>query len=289
MLTYNLDLEERSTWIRTTPGDFELAQPFWCTEQGDFYAHEGFFTERSEKDSYELFYTFDGRGRLEQDGRAVTLGPGMALLINCRTPQRYLTKPGAERWYHLWAHIDGPGVAAFAETLDVGALRPVTLADPIARRHFGTIATNLGKPGIMASTVVGLAVHNLLAEMVGAAQAVGESALGDEAVRRACALIESAYAKPVTLDDLAKTAQVSKSYLLKLFRQSLGTTPYDYLLRYRITRAKELLAETDYKIGQISALVGFKSESNFSYRFSQMVGQSPRAYRDSCPTPLSKR
>ena len=42
MLTYNLDLEERSTWIRTTPGDFELAQPFWCTEQGDFYAHEGF-------------------------------------------------------------------------------------------------------------------------------------------------------------------------------------------------------------------------------------------------------
>ncbi len=284
MLTYKLDLEERSTWIRTTPGDHELAQPFWATEQGDFYAHADFFTERSEKDSYELFYTLDGEGYLEQNGHAVTLRPGSALLIDCRTPQRYRTKRGQERWYHLWVHIDGPGVAAMAETLGVTSLRPVELAEPIARRHFAAIATNLEKPGIMASTVVGLSIHSLLAEMVGAAQANSESALGDEAVRRACELIESAYAEPVTLDDLARAAKVSKSYLLKLFRQNLGTTPYDHLLRYRITRAKELLAETDYKVGKISELVGFNSESNFSYRFSRMVGQSPRAYRESCPT-----
>ena len=114
MLTYKLDVEERSTWIRTTPGEHELAQPFWATEEGTFYAHREFFTERTEKDSYELFYTFDGEGTLEQNGRTVTLRPGSALLIDCRTPQRYRTRAGAERWYHLWAHIDGPGVAATA-------------------------------------------------------------------------------------------------------------------------------------------------------------------------------
>lgn len=69
---------------------------------------------------------------------------------------------------------------------------------------------------------------------------------------------------------------------MKLFRKNLGTTPYDYLLRYRITHAKELLAMTDLKVSTIAADVGFNSESNFSYRFSQMVGQSPRAYRESC-------
>ena len=67
MLTYKLDVEERSTWIRTTPGEHELAQPFWATEEGAFYAHREFFTERTEKDSYELFYTFDGEGTLEQN------------------------------------------------------------------------------------------------------------------------------------------------------------------------------------------------------------------------------
>ena len=154
MLTYKLDLEERSTWIRTTPGDHELAQPFWATEQGDFYAHADFFTERSEKDSYELFYTLDGEGYLEQNGHAVTLRPGSALLIDCRTPQRYRTKRGQERWYHLWVHIDGSGVAAMAETLDVTSLRPVELAEPIARRHFAAIAKH------RTSATTGRTVHN---------------------------------------------------------------------------------------------------------------------------------
>lgn len=283
MLTYNLDLEPRSTWIRTTPGEHELAQPFYCTEQGEFFAHERFFTARSAKGSYELFYTFEGRGILEQDGKTARLDRGKALLIDCRKPQRYRTDPEAGRWFHLWAHIDGAGTQALAEFLDIEALQPVDLAEAIARRHFSAIAANLERPGRPATVVVGLAVHALLAEMVGAAQIAQETSDGDQAVRRACRLVEEGYAGGITLDDLAAEAHVSKSYLLKLFRRQLGTTPYEYLLRYRITRAKELLAETDQRVSQIAAAVGFNSESNFSYRFSQMVGQSPRSYRESCP------
>lgn len=283
MLSYNLDLEPRSTWIRTTPGEHELAQPFYCTEQGAFYARRGFFTARSSKESYELFYTLDGCGMFEQGGKQAILERGQALLVDSREQQRYHTQPEAGRWHHLWAHINGAGVDALAATLNIAALRPVNLAEPIARRHFATIATNLETPGILSATVVGLAIHNLLAEMVGASQAASETSAGDEAVHRACALIERAYAENLTLDDLAQAAAVSSSYLLKLFRKNLGTTPYEYLLRYRITRAKELLAETDQRVGRIAAAVGFNSESNFSYRFSRMVGQSPRAYRESCP------
>lgn len=283
MLSYNLDLDDRSTWLRTTPGELERAQPFFCTEQGAFYARGGFFTDRTEKDSYELFYTLDGQGVFEQGGRTSTLERGQALLIDCRTPQRYHTDARAGRWHHLWAHVDGSGVDAFARLLGVPALLPVSLAEPIARRHFGAIATNLEHPGMLAATTVGLAIHSLLAEMVGSAEAARETPAGEAAVRRACALIQTVYAEDLSLGDMAKAAQVSPSYLLKLFRKHLGTTPYDYLLRHRITCAKELLAETDERVGAIARAVGFSSESNFSYRFTQMVGQSPRAYRASCP------
>jgi AraC-like DNA-binding protein len=54
-------------------------------------------------------------------------------------------------------------------------------------------------------------------------------------------------------------------------------------LRYRISRAKELLAETTLTSAVIAERVGFTSESNFSYRFKQMVGQGPRAYCQSTP------
>ncbi len=286
MLLYNLDIDERSTWLRTTPGEHELAQPFFCTEQGEFFARSGFFTERSDKDSYELFYTFDGCGVLEQGGKRTVLHRGSALLIDCRTPQRYRTAQSSSRWHHLWAHVDGPGVDEFAKMLDVSALKPTYLAEPIVRKHMAAIAANLELPGMLPTTVIGLSIHSLLAEMVGSAQTTEESAAGDEAVRRACALIESAYTEKISLDDIAAGANVSKSYLLKLFRKHMGTTPYEYLLRYRITRAKELLAETTDKVGSIALAVGFNSESNFSYRFSKMTGQSPRAYRESCPKPV---
>ena len=85
------------------------------------------------------------------------------------------------------------------------------------------------------------------------------------------------------LDDLADISTVSPSHLIRLFKRQMGTTPHDYLMRYRITRAKELLAETALTSATIARQVGFSSESNFSYRFSKVVGQSPREYRQSTP------
>ena len=57
MLTYNMDVEERSTWLRATPGAAALAQPFYCTEAGNFYGRAHFATARTDKDSFLLFYT----------------------------------------------------------------------------------------------------------------------------------------------------------------------------------------------------------------------------------------
>lgn len=85
------------------------------------------------------------------------------------------------------------------------------------------------------------------------------------------------------VEDLAAACTVSKTYLIRLFKQHLATTPYNYLLRFRITKAKELLAETTETVSSISRAVGFSSESNFSYRFSQVVGESPRSYRAGTP------
>ena len=140
----------------------------------------------------------------------------------------------------------------------------------------------LGTESVGNATRIGLAVHALVAEVVLAAQEMGPVA-EDDPVRLACSYVERHFAEKVTLDDLARAAAVSPSYLIRLFKRQLETTPHDYLLRYRISRAKELLAETTLTSAVIAERVGFTSESNFSYRFKQMVGQGPRAYRQSAP------
>ena len=89
MLTYNMDVTPESVWKRTTPSEAELAQPYYCTEAGVFYAQQHFSTARTDKESYILFYTLRGAGLIEQGESHVVLSTGQALLLNCRTPQSY--------------------------------------------------------------------------------------------------------------------------------------------------------------------------------------------------------
>ena len=91
MLTCNMDVEERSVWLRATPGAAAMAQPFYCTEAGNFYGRAHFATARTDKDSYILFYTLSGSGLIEQNDQRIELPAGSALLLNCRTPQSYCT------------------------------------------------------------------------------------------------------------------------------------------------------------------------------------------------------
>ena len=55
----------------------------------------------------------------------------------------------------------------------------------------------------------------------------------------------------------------------------MGTTPYNYLVNFRITQAKELLVLTDHSVSEIAQKVGFGDASNFSTRFAKPPGKSP--------------
>lgn len=282
MLSYTMDVEERSRWIIATPSASQAAQPYFCTEVGDFYAHGRFVTERSGKNSHILFFTLDGAGLVHQGDQDVLLEPGHALLMDCRAPQRYETAPGHGIWYHLWAHVDGPGVALAGKALGLPRLAPVRIGPTRLQPHFDALFRLLGSETAEARARTELAAHGLVAELIAAADAA-ERTSDAQPVARAVAYIETHLAEKVALEDLARAAALSSSQLIRLFKQKLGTTPHDYLLRRRITRAKELLAETTLTSAVIASQTGFSSESSFSYRFSRMVGQSPRAWRKGSP------
>ena len=156
-------------------------------------------------------------------------------------------------------------------------ITPITLSETRMRPHFELLFEKIKTESVENEERMGIAVHTMLSELVMATTRASEAA--DDPVRLACAYIADHLAEPISVDDLAKAANVSASYLTKLFRQSLGTAPHDYLLRQRISRAKQLLIETDEPIGSVAHQVGFSTESNFSYRFAKMCDITPRAYR----------
>ena len=91
--------------------------------------------------------------------------------------------------------------------------------------------------------------------------------------------ISEHYGEDISLDRLAGSATVSKSECLRCFRASMQTTPYKYLTEYRLSKAAELLKNSDEPIGNIADSVGFRQVSHFGKCFKEKTGFSPRDYR----------
>lgn len=287
MLTYNMDVEPRSVWLRTTPGTAALTQPFYATEAGDFYGRGHFATARTGKQSYILFYTLEGAGLIEQNEQQLKLARGTALLLDCRTAQSYCTAPGQAQWHHWWVHLDGAGVKSLAEVLlPDGRLTPVHLSRIEAEPLFGAILQFLPQNNVTSQIEVGLALHRLLATMATRRLNGAEEQTNRALIERAAERIQRRYAEPLTLEQIMEGAPVSRGWFMRLFRRYMGTTPYNYLTNTRITRAKELLVTTDCTIAEIAAQVGFADANNFSTRFTSAVGQSPLKYRQSALKPV---
>jgi YesN/AraC family two-component response regulator len=104
-------------------------------------------------------------------------------------------------------------------------------------------------------------------------------------VKQAAAYIQQNHARSFSLIELADSIGVSKSYLSRIFKLDTGISLWDYLNRFRIQKAKELLLLTDASITAIAADVGYEDVSYFSRVFRELAGCSPRAYRQQAQPP----
>ena len=100
-----------------------------------------------------------------------------------------------------------------------------------------------------------------------------------EALQRARDLIDAHYTEPLDLEELARAANFSRYHFLRAFRRAFHATPYEYLTRKRVERAKELLAGGELTVTEICLEVGFESLGSFSTLFHRIVGWSPSIYR----------
>lgn len=92
-------------------------------------------------------------------------------------------------------------------------------------------------------------------------------------------LIDRAYAEPLDLRALARSAAVSPSYFSRSFKAAFGETPHQYLMSRRMERAKALLRAGELSVTEVCVAVGFTSLGSFSAQFHRVVGESPSAYR----------
>lgn len=98
-------------------------------------------------------------------------------------------------------------------------------------------------------------------------------------VQRAKSYIRFNYMNPLSIGDVAKQANLERTYFSKIFHQFEHTTPQEYLLLYRLESARQLLKNSEYSVREVGSLVGIHDPYYFSRVFKKYTGASPLQYR----------
>jgi two-component system response regulator YesN len=99
-------------------------------------------------------------------------------------------------------------------------------------------------------------------------------------VERAVAEIVDLYVTDLGADDVARKLGITGGHLSRIFKQRTGSTFGEYLVRYRMKRAAELLRDPSVHVGEVADLVGYRDQRYFSSLFRRLVGVTPTQFRE---------
>jgi AraC-like DNA-binding protein len=100
---------------------------------------------------------------------------------------------------------------------------------------------------------------------------------------RAKDLADARYFDPLSVEDMAHAAGLSRAHFSREFRRTFGESPHGYLLTRRLERAAALLRSTDRSVAEICFCVGLQSVGSFTTSFTRTYGRPPSAYRRTFP------
>lgn len=103
--------------------------------------------------------------------------------------------------------------------------------------------------------------------------------LKDFYIREAISFVEQHYQENITVEDIANACNLNRTYFGKIFKDAMGSSPQDFLIQFRMTKATDLMKITTNSIGKISEMVGYENQLHFSRAFKKFYGVCPREWR----------
>ena len=224
-----------------------------------------------------LLFSEAGMGEIVIDGEVHELPEGSAVYLSERMSFEY--RPKERSWTIGWLTF-GIGITSCADMLFLGqnwCLFPGFRGDErqkMIREIYNAADTGRGS---RASALL----YGMLVEMSMERDGTfGRRPSSTAAMDRILSYLNDHYTEDITLEQLCTAAGgLSEQYLCRLFKQSTGLRPMEYMLRRRISAARVYLESTDFSIAEVALRSGFHNNSYFYRNFRKFVGMSPLAYR----------
>lgn len=256
--------------------------PFRVAACGHFYCLNGYRVQRQGLPYRLLIMCLSGKGQILYRGQTFVLKQGHAFLLDCN--ERHFYECVGDMWELKWIRFEEAAGVDYEGLINEGKFHPIAL------RNFGYVEDRMNLVLELAKQSSTQASDMLMAEaLCSVLTSLCEekyvrdtfqlSGAASTAIADAILLMESHYNEPLSIKEIAKKNHLTTYAFIRAFKRKTGLTPYDYLLKLRITKARMLLEQTDIPVHVISEQIGFHNVNNFIRKFKQLTHSTPLKYR----------
>lgn len=247
------------------------------TTSGYFLCNDSYVVERYNLNELLLVVTLEGTGYLEYRGKNYKLTSGQGFIIDCNEYQKYYSDKN-NLWEFIWIHFTGSHSLEYYNEI-FSKYGPIFIdnnnyiKNKILEMHHLIKEKNINTDILSSKIIIDIFTKLLILNHEEKYLQI------PDIVYIAKNYIDINYSKKIYLEDICTLIGISKSYLIRQFKNYTSFSPYEYLLNIRQKEAKSLLIHTNKSISEIAILVGFDSPSHFAKYFKKTENITPLKYR----------
>ena len=226
-----------------------------------------------------LHYVVDGQGKLCMNGQEYTICGGEAFVIY---PQElaYYVADEINPWRYLWVVFEGEKSEEVLRELGVTEEQPMFFPKENSSAILACMEKLLYEYEQEYLTVANF--YTLLQTMKNCRkeQQKPKVQLQQYYVDQIKRYMEHRFAEDVKVSELAEHCGLNRSYMTKFFTENTGISPKEYLMQYRMDKAKDLLRKEEMPVSNVAYAIGYSDPLAFSKMFKKREGMSPLEYRE---------
>ena len=240
------------------------------------------------RNHYLFHYVISGQGIMDWTDR-----DGVKREYRLEADQGFLICPGqvstyaADKnrpWKYAWLEFDGLRVGEYVESAGLGLTQPVYTPQTTAQgqslrdtmlyitEHSDASSLHLiGHPFLFLDKLI---------QTSSTRRSLRGVRLKDFYIQEAITYMEQNYQRDLSVEELAGVCKLNRSHFSKLFKDSMGCPPQEFLIRLRLSKAADMMKGTSQSIGSIAVRCGYPNQLHFSRAFKKRYGVSPREWRN---------
>lgn len=240
------------------------------------------------RNHYLFHYVLSGTGKLiaadsKGGSHEYQIHSGQGFMIFPRQITTYIADEKLP-WEYVWLEFDGMRAREVIETAGLSPDHPVYHAShKDLRESMADEMTHIAVHGNASSFhLIGhlYLFVDYLARSSASTRISSSGKVRDFYIKEALNYIEQNFQNDITVEGIAAFCGLNRTYFGRIFKETIGRSPQQFLLNYRMTKAAELLKLTSLSISDIGNAVGYPNQLHFSRAFKNVYGVSPREWRN---------